>query len=69
MLDSLTDLDPEQQQLRAMVAELTSKFYAPHAREWDRARTPLPLEERKRLAGLGLLVVRRGFALGGHGAH
>jgi len=67
MPDSIADLDPEQQQLRAMVADLASNFYAPHAREWDGARTPLPFEERKRMAGLGLLGITLPEAQGGMG--
>jgi hypothetical protein len=50
-------LSDEQIELRSLAARLGSELYAPHAREWDESRSPLPDHERKRLAELGLLAL------------
>ncbi|MEU1597926.1 acyl-CoA dehydrogenase family protein [Streptomyces sp. NPDC005708] len=56
-MDTLTVLDEEQQALREMVAKVASDRYARRAREWDEQREPLPIEERRLLAELGLLAI------------
>lgn len=48
-------LSHEQELLRATVDRLARDVYAAKAREWDRDRTVLPEDERRRLAELGLL--------------
>jgi alkylation response protein AidB-like acyl-CoA dehydrogenase len=63
---SLT-LDDEQTQLREMARKLAGDVYAPKAYEWDRDRTPLPDEERKRLAGLDLIGITLPEQYGGSG--
>ncbi|SDH08003.1 butyryl-CoA dehydrogenase [Sinosporangium album] len=63
--DILTQLDPDQRALREMVEKLAAERFAPHAREWDRSRTPLPTSERKKLAELGLLGITMPKQYGG----
>ena len=63
---SLT-LDDEQTQLREMARKLAGDVYAPKAYEWDRDRTPLPDEERRRLADLDLLGITLPEQYGGAG--
>jgi alkylation response protein AidB-like acyl-CoA dehydrogenase len=46
---------PEQVQLQQTAARLAADVYGPKAMAWDAANTPLPDEERKRLAKLGFL--------------
>ncbi|MER6176158.1 acyl-CoA dehydrogenase family protein [Streptosporangium sp. NPDC001681] len=41
--------------MRDLAARLAADRYAPRAGEWDEAAPPLPVEERRRLAKLGLL--------------
>jgi alkylation response protein AidB-like acyl-CoA dehydrogenase len=57
--DTLTtssfDLNAEQLDLREMAAKLARDRHAPHVQEWDRERSSLPDDERKKLADLGLL--------------
>ena len=64
-MPSLITLDPEQLALRQMVTELAAERYAPHARAWDAAGTPLPASERTRLADLGLLGITHPGEYGG----
>jgi len=63
---SLT-LDDEQTQLREMARKLAGDVYAPKAYEWDRDRTPLPDEERTRLADLDLIGITLPEQYGGSG--
>ena len=50
-----------------MVARVAADRYAAKAREWDEQRAPLPLEERKFLADLGLLAITLPEEHGGAG--
>ena len=49
------DLTDEQRDLREMTAKLARERHAPHVRQWDVDRSPLPDTERRRLAELGLI--------------
>lgn len=60
-------LTPEQQQLRALAAELAREVYAPMAAELDAERRPLPDAEVKRLADLGFLGLAIPERYGGQG--
>jgi alkylation response protein AidB-like acyl-CoA dehydrogenase len=64
-MPSLIALEPEQLALRQMVNELAAQRYAPYARAWDAAGTPLPATERTMLADLGLLGITLPSAYGG----
>ena len=64
---ALTTLDEDQQALREMVAKVAADRYAPRAREWDDQRAPLPTEERRFLADLGLLAITLPEEHGGAG--
>jgi alkylation response protein AidB-like acyl-CoA dehydrogenase len=64
-MPSLITLEPEQLALRQMVTELAAQRYAPHARAWDVAGTPLPATERTLLADLGLLGITHPGEYGG----
>jgi alkylation response protein AidB-like acyl-CoA dehydrogenase len=66
-LDLTALLDDDQLHLREMVAGLAAERYAPYARRWDQDRTPLPHDERKRLADLGLLGITLPEEAGGSG--
>lgn len=48
-------LTEEQVAVRDMTSRLAREVYGPKAIEWDQSHAPLPKEERKRLADLGLL--------------
>lgn len=61
------NLTDEQKELRELAAKLGAEQYAPKAREWDEARTPMPHAERKRLADLGLLALSLPEEFGGGG--
>jgi butyryl-CoA dehydrogenase len=61
------DLTEEQRDLREMTAKLARERHAPHVQEWDRERTPLPDEERRRLADLGLIGMTLPDEYGGGG--
>lgn len=61
---ALTD---EQQQLRALVADLARDVYAPRALEWDTEGIHLPDEERRRMGELGLLGITLPEEYGGMG--
>jgi len=63
----LIDLTEDQRELRGLAADLARGVYAPRAREWDRDRTPFPVEERRRLAELGLLALPLPEEYGGGG--
>jgi alkylation response protein AidB-like acyl-CoA dehydrogenase len=60
-------LSPEQEQLRALAADVARDVYAPRAAQWDADRTPLPDEEVKRLADLGFLGIAVPEEYGGQG--
>lgn len=60
-------LSEEQVALRESAARLADEVYAPVAREWDETCTPLPDEERKRLAELGFLGIALPEEHGGAG--
>jgi butyryl-CoA dehydrogenase len=61
------ELTAEQRELRELAAKVAAERYAPHAREWDEARTPFPAGERKFLADLGLLALTLPEEYGGGG--
>jgi butyryl-CoA dehydrogenase len=61
------DLTPEQAQLRDMARTVATDVFAEQAPAWDRDRTPLPDDERRRLASLDLLGVTLPEAYGGSG--
>src|SRR5260370_811170 len=65
LMSSLITLEPEQAALRRMAADLAADRYAPYARAWDEARTPLPDSERRVLADLGLLGITHPAEYGG----
>ena len=60
-------LSPEQEQLRALAADVARDVYAPRAAQWDLDRTPLPDDEVKRLADLGFLGIAVPEEYGGQG--
>jgi butyryl-CoA dehydrogenase len=60
-------LTPEQQELRALAAEVARDVYAPMAAELDAERRPLPDAEVKRLADLGFLGLAIPEEYGGQG--
>jgi alkylation response protein AidB-like acyl-CoA dehydrogenase len=60
-------LSPEQEQLRALAAEVARDVYAAKAAQWDADRTPLPDDEVKRLADLGFLGIAVPEEYGGQG--
>ncbi|MFC5731185.1 MULTISPECIES: acyl-CoA dehydrogenase family protein [Nocardioides] len=60
-------LSPEQDQLRALAADVARDVYAPLAAQWDIDRTPLPDGEVKRLADLGFLGIAVPEEYGGQG--
>ena len=57
----------EQLDLREMTAKLARERHAPHVQEWDRERMPLPDDERRRLADLGLIGMTLPEEYGGGG--
>lgn len=58
-------LTPEQEILKESTARLADEVYAAKAEAWDRDRTFMPDEERKRLGDLGLLGIGLPGAYGG----
>jgi butyryl-CoA dehydrogenase len=58
-------LTPEQEILRESTARLADEVYAAKAEAWDRDRTFMPDEERRRLGDLGLLGIGLPGAYGG----
>ncbi len=64
---AVADLTDDQLDLREVAARIAADRYAPHAQEWDRDRTPLPAEERRRLGELGLLGITLPEQFGGGG--
>lgn len=63
----LADLNDRQREFRSLAAEVAKDIYAPRALEWDRGRTFLPEQERKRLAELGFLGISMPEEYGGLG--
>ena len=61
------DLSDEQLDLREMTAKLARERHAPRVQEWDRERMPLPDDERRRLAELGLVGMTLPEEYGGGG--
>lgn len=63
----MIQLTDEQQELRALARTVAREKYAPFARQWDTDRTPMPVEERKYVAKLGLLALPLPEEYGGGG--
>jgi alkylation response protein AidB-like acyl-CoA dehydrogenase len=63
-LIALTD---DQLALKDLAVRLAADLYAPNARAWDNAASPLPDEERRRLGELGLLGLTLPVEYGGGG--
>lgn len=61
------DEDEQSRDLRKVAAAVAAERYAPHAAEWDAARTPFPRDERKFLGGLGFLGIAQEAGHGGSG--
>jgi alkylation response protein AidB-like acyl-CoA dehydrogenase len=61
------DLNDEQLQLREMTAKLARERHAPHVHAWERERSSLPGDERRRLAELGLIGICLPEEYGGGG--
>jgi alkylation response protein AidB-like acyl-CoA dehydrogenase len=61
------ELTDEQQELRKLARKVARDQYAPLAREWDKNRTHFPVEERRKLAELGLLALPLPEEYGGGG--
>jgi butyryl-CoA dehydrogenase len=60
-------LTDEQQELRAVAAQLAREVYGPLNGQWDLERTPLPPDEVQRLAKLGYLGIALPELYGGAG--
>lgn len=54
-------------ELRALARSVARELYAPRAREMDRDRTHLPIDERRKIAELGLLALPLPEEYGGGG--
>jgi alkylation response protein AidB-like acyl-CoA dehydrogenase len=67
LVSTFGGLEPEQLELRSVVAKMAADRYAPNARRWDAERRPLDVAERKYLAGLGLLGMTIPEQYGGGG--
>lgn len=61
------ELTDEQQELRKLARKVARDQYAPLAREMDQNRSHLPVEERRKLADLGLLALPLPEEYGGGG--
>jgi alkylation response protein AidB-like acyl-CoA dehydrogenase len=55
-------------EIRALAARVAQDVYAPMAERLDVTRTPIPLEERRRLGELGFLGIAHPEAYGGSGS-
>src|ERR671921_2616973 len=62
------ELSEDQRALRDVAARVANEVYGPQAQEWDRDRTPFPLDERGRLGDLGYLGMSLPELYGGGGA-
>ena len=60
-------LSDEQEQLKELTRKVGNELYAAKATEWDMTSTAFPVEERRRLAGLGLVGVTIPEEYGGSG--
>lgn len=60
-------LTPEQAQIRETASRLARERYRPKAEEWDLARTPFPIEERRLLGELSFLGISLPERFGGLG--
>jgi alkylation response protein AidB-like acyl-CoA dehydrogenase len=58
----------DRDEVRAVAAAVAKERYAPKAAEWDANRTPVPIEERRFLGGLGFLGIALPERFGGSGA-
>ncbi|MHB8794326.1 MAG: acyl-CoA dehydrogenase family protein [Candidatus Nanopelagicales bacterium] len=67
-MGAMTELTEDQLRMRSEAARVASEVYAPLAEEWDRHRTPCPLDERRRLGRLGYLGIAMPEEFGGAGA-
>lgn len=63
----MINLTEEQQELRDLARQVAREKYAPFARQWDTDRTPMPIEERRNIAKLGLLALTLPEEYGGGG--
>lgn len=63
----MINLTEEQQELRDLARQVAREKYAPFARQWDTDRTPMPIEERRNIAKLGLLALPLPEEYGGGG--
>ncbi len=61
------ELSDEQQELRKLARKVARDQYAPLAREMDQNRSHLPVEERRKIADLGLLALPLPEEYGGGG--
>lgn len=61
------ELTDEQQELRALARQIAQDKYASKAREWDAARSPMPIEDRRYLGKQGLLALPLPEEYGGGG--
>lgn len=61
------ELTDEQVEIRNLARKVAREWYAPKAREWDAARSHFPVEERRRIAELGLLAMSLPEEYGGGG--
>ena len=55
-------------EIRQLAARVARDVYGPHAEEMDRSRTPITLEQRRRLGDLGFLGIAFPEEYGGSGA-
>jgi len=60
-------LTSDQREIRDVAAAVADDHFAPCAQQWDRDRTPLPPEERERLAELDFLGITLPEEVGGQG--
>jgi len=63
----MIQLTEEQEELRSLARQVAREKYAPFARQWDTDRTPMPVEDRKAIAKLGLLALPLPEEYGGGG--
>jgi alkylation response protein AidB-like acyl-CoA dehydrogenase len=62
------DRADEHQEIRELAAKVASKVYGPIAEQLDASRTPISLEERRKLGDLGFLGITHPERFGGSGA-
>jgi alkylation response protein AidB-like acyl-CoA dehydrogenase len=66
--DAMSASVDEHQEIRALAARVAAEVYAPMAEQLDVDRTPISLEQRKRLGDLGFLGIAHPERFGGSGA-